>query len=407
MKWKEQILLLVGIGISNLGNWIYLIALNIAILNLTGSASAVAGIYVIRPIGALLTNTWSGSIIDRVNKRKILITVDLVRGGLIFIIPFLSSIWGIYGLLLIISIFGSFFGPTSNVYITKLIPSEKRQRFNSIMSMTSSGAFLLGPALAGMLIMTVGTDLCIFINAITFFVCAFCIFLLPNIDENTTNSREIVSMKTIMNDWKVVKEFATTSKYFIVIFLLFQVALLIGFSLDSQEATYIKQHLRLTDRDYGFITSVTGLGSLAGSFLATLLSGKVSTRIYIAFGMFFTTIFYLCFYASVGLFTASISFILLGFVMQFANSGFATFFQNHVPTNIMGRFGSLSDMMSGIIQIVFTLLLGFVAEVFSLQQVCLIFCGVSILVSLLLVFNMFFSKNALMTNDSQQLYRSN
>jgi sugar phosphate permease len=150
------------------------------------------------------------------------------------------------------------------------------------------------------------------------------------------------------------------------------------------------------------------MGSLAGSFLATLLSEKVSIRIYTAFGMLFTTIFYMCFYASVGLFSASISFILLGFVMSFANSGFTTFFQKHVPTNIMGRFGSLSDVFSGMVQIGLTLLLGFVAEVFSLQQVCLIFSGVSILVSLILVFNMFFSQNALMSNDnSQQLHNSN
>ncbi|PGL69344.1 MFS transporter [Bacillus sp. AFS055030] len=406
-QWKEQSLLIIGIGISNLGNWIYLIALNIAILNLTGSASAVAGIYVIRPIATLLTNTWSGSIIDRVNKRKILITVDLIRGSLIFVIPFLTSIWSIYGFLLVIGIFSSFFGPSSNVYITKLIPSEKKQRFNSLMSMTGSGAFLLGPALAGILIMTVGTDLCIFINALSFFVCAFCIYLLPNIDVNTAGSRKVVRMKTLINDWKVVIEFAKASKFFILIFLLFQGALLIGFALDSQEATFIKQHLHLTDRDYGFITSVTGIGSLAGSFLATLFSEKVSIRIYTAFGMLFTTIFYFSFYSSVGLFSASISFILLGFFMSFTNSGFATFFQKYVPTEIMGRFGSLSDMFLGMIQIGLTLLLGFFAEVFSLQQVCLIFSGTSILVSLILIFRMFFSQNTIISTDKQKLHKSN
>jgi hypothetical protein len=44
-SWKNPILLISGIGISYLGNWIYLIALNISILNLTGSAAAVAGLY--------------------------------------------------------------------------------------------------------------------------------------------------------------------------------------------------------------------------------------------------------------------------------------------------------------------------------------------------------------------------
>lgn len=122
-NWKYPILLISGIGISNLGNWIYLIAINISILNLTGSAAAVAGLYVIRPIAILLTNTWAGSLIDRVNKRRVMITVDIIRGILIFVIPFMSSLWSIYSVLLLISIAGAFFGPSSSVYITKLVPS--------------------------------------------------------------------------------------------------------------------------------------------------------------------------------------------------------------------------------------------------------------------------------------------
>lgn len=153
--WKNPILLISGIGISYLGNWIYLIALNLSILNLTGSAAAVAGLYMIRPIAVLLTNTWSGSVIDRVNKRRLMIFVDIIRGLFVCLILFIGSLWFIYLILLLINIVGAFFGPSSSVYITKLIPAENRKRFNSIMSMTSSGAFLVGPAIAGVLIMYV------------------------------------------------------------------------------------------------------------------------------------------------------------------------------------------------------------------------------------------------------------
>ena len=176
--WKKPILLLSGIGISYLGNWIYLIALNLSILELTGSAAAVAGLYIIRPIAVLLTNTWAGSVIDRVNKRYLMIAIDLIRGVLVFCIPFIGSLWIIYTILLMINIVGSFFGPSSSVYITKLIPRDNRKRFNSIMSMTNSGAFLLGPAIAGILIMHVGTELCIIINAVTFF--SLCLFYLSS-----------------------------------------------------------------------------------------------------------------------------------------------------------------------------------------------------------------------------------
>ncbi|MFD2445398.1 MFS transporter [Bacillus sp. CGMCC 1.16607] len=388
-NWKNPILLITGVGVSYLGNWIYLIALNLAILNLTGSAAAVAGLFIIRPIAVLLTNMWSGSVIDRVNKRKLMIMVDVIRGILIFTIPFISSLWAIYSVMLLVNIAGSFFGPSSQVYITKLVPSENRKRFNSIMSMTSSGAFLLGPAIAGVLIMKFSTDLCIIINAITFFICAFFIFLLPNVDEQMGKGRDPVKWKTLVSDWKIVTDFSKSAKYFMSVYLLFQSAMLIGFALDSQEVTFIKRHLDLTDRDYGLIVSITGIGAIVGASVSAMTAKRLSLRLYLGAGMLLTSIGYVLFYASINFITATVAFVFLGFFMAFANSGYATFFQKNVPLEIMGRFGSMADMAQGFIQIGLTLILGFFAELYSLQMVCLLFSGLGVFIAVVLLLTIF------------------
>lgn len=128
-EWKSSVLLISGLGFSNLGNWIYFVAINLTILEITGSAAALAGLFVIRPMAMLITNFWSGSIIDRVNIKNLMIIVDVIRGGLLLIIPFTTNLWMIYLLILLINTVGSFFGPSSSIYITKLVPTEKRQRF--------------------------------------------------------------------------------------------------------------------------------------------------------------------------------------------------------------------------------------------------------------------------------------
>ncbi|PEZ69423.1 MFS transporter [Bacillus sp. AFS017274] len=393
-SWKNPILLISGIGVSYLGNWIYLIALNISILNLTGSATAVAVLYIIRPIAVLITNTWSGSVIDRVNKRRLMISIDIIRGVLIFVIPFISSLWTIYTVLLLINIVGSFFGPSSSVYITKLVPPVNRKRFNSIMSLASSGAFLLGPAISGIIIMYAGTELCIVINAITFIICAFFIYLLPDVDEDLDNIREPVRWKTLINDWKAVREFTKDAKFFVSVYLLFQCAMLIGFALDSQEVTFIKQHLELSDSDYGLIVSITGIGALGGATVAAVVSKKLQLRLFIGGGMLLTSIGYVLFYASFNFITATLSFVFLGFFMAFANAGYATFFQNKVPVAIMGRFGSIADMVQGIIQIGLTLLLGLTIEWVSLQVVCIIFSIVGTILATVLFITIFIPSKA-------------
>ncbi|QQZ09643.1 MFS transporter [Heyndrickxia vini] len=392
--WKNPILLISGIGVSNLGNWIYLIALNISILNLTGSAASVAGLYIIRPIAVLITNFWSGSIIDRVNKRKLMIGIDIVRGILVFFIPFIGSIWLIYFLLLLINMVGAFFGPSSSVYITKLVPPESRKGFNSILDMTSSGAFLLGPAIAGFIIMYSGTTVCIIINSISFLICAFFIYLLPNVDEKKENVRDPIHWKTLIKDLAAVRDSLKKLKFFMVVYLLFQGSMLIGFALDSQEVTFIKQNLHLSDKDYGLIVSITGVGSLIGAFIAAVLAKKISLKVYLGLGMFLTSIGYISFYSSVGFITATIAFVFLGFFLAFANAGYSTFFQNNISIDIMGRFGSITDMVQGVIQIVFTLILGFFAEWFSLQFTCIIFSIVGALLSLVLFITSMQSSNA-------------
>ncbi|VTR61952.1 enterobactin exporter EntS [Actinobacillus pleuropneumoniae] len=386
-SWKNALLYIVGIGISNLGNWIYLVAINLLVLHMTGSPAAVAGLFIIRPLATLLTNSWAGSIIDRANKRRLMMTTDVIRGALIALIPFMSSVWGIYGIMFLINVAGSFFGPTSMTYVTKLIPADERKRFNAWSSFTTSGAVLLGPAISGLLIAYTDIRVSIVINAVSFLICALVIYFLPDVDgeEAAGSKREVMTMRMLLRDWAAVIDFGKAAKYFMLVYVLFQSATLLGFALDSQEATFIKQVLLLGDEDYGLLVSVAGAGYLAGSMAASLSVKRLSLRMFIGAGMLLSSIGYTIFYAASGLMTAVIGFIVFGFFSSYANAGYTTFFQNQVPVELMGRFTSVTRLLEGMLQILFTLLLGFAADAWSLQAVCLIGAGAAVLSSVLLL----------------------
>ncbi|ETT60402.1 MFS transporter [Paenibacillus sp. FSL H8-0457] len=386
-SWKNALLYIFGIGISNLGNWIYLVAINLLVLHMTGSPAAVAGLFIIRPLATLLTNSWAGSIIDRANKRRLMMITDVIRGALIALIPFMSSVWGIYGIMFLINVAGSFFGPTSMTYVTKLIPAEERKRFNAWSSFTTSGAVLLGPALSGLLIAYTDIRVSIVINAVSFLICALVIYFLPDVDgeEAADSKREAMTMRMLLRDWAAVIDFGKAAKYFMLVYVLFQSAALLGFALDSQEATFIKQVLLLGDEDYGLLVSVAGAGYLAGSMAASLSVKRLSLRMFIGAGMLLSSIGYMIFYAASGLMTAVIGFIVFGFFSSYANAGYTTFFQNQVPVDLMGRFTSVTRLLEGMLQILFTLLLGFAADAWSLQAVCLIGAGAAVLSSVMLL----------------------
>lgn len=93
---KYEWILLSGLGISQLGNWLYLIALNVMVWQLTHSPAAVAGIYLIGPIVRIVCGSFAGSYIDRWSKRTIVISADWIRGVLVCLVPFAHDLWLIW-----------------------------------------------------------------------------------------------------------------------------------------------------------------------------------------------------------------------------------------------------------------------------------------------------------------------
>lgn len=381
---RKYWLMLFGFGFSYLGNWVNLVALNLLVWHLTESPTAMASIFIVGPTARILTSFFAGSIIDRSNKQKLMIYSDIIRGILILLLPFTSSIWLIYCVLFSSNIASSFFGPSSTYYISKYIPDEDKQSFNAILGMFSSGSFLIGPALAGFIIAISNVYVAFWFNALTFFICALSIFKLPVVEDHQAMHRKPITWRMLKEDYGIVYAYIKKEQVFAKVFLYFQGALMIAFALDSQEATFIKQNLQASDSLYGVIVSIAGIGAIIGGANAARYAKRFSTRQYIVYGLLLTTICYTLFYSSPNVIMAIVSFIALGICMSFCNAGYSTFYQISVPTSIMGRFGSVSTMVINVLQIVFTLALGLLAEWLSLQMVCITFGIVAIFISLVL-----------------------
>jgi predicted MFS family arabinose efflux permease len=405
--WKNPILLILGIGISNIGNWIYFVAINLLVLKITGSAAAIAGLFIIRPLAILLTNTWAGSVIDRVNKRKLMIWIDIIRGIFIVAIPFFTSLFPIYIIMFLTNIAGAFFGPTSETYIAKLVPPEKRKRFNSIFSFATSGAMLVGPSVSGLLIMYGSINTSIYINAVTFFFCAAAIYFLPDVDreEGKEKYRDSITVKMIAADWKAVADFGKTVVGFMVVFMIFQFITLISFALDSQEVTFIQQVIGLSEKNYGLLVSLTGAGYMAGSFAVSALATRLSIRTLLGLGSFLSVTGYFMFFLATSdtVPMAVIGFIIIGFFSPFSFTGYTTFFQNNVPLDLMGRFSSAFAFFQAILQILLTLLLGYLAETLKLQTATIGFSAFGLLLAITLTSMVFLqSKKNLFVLESER-----
>ncbi|HWL22477.1 MAG TPA: MFS transporter [Ureibacillus sp.] len=399
---KNYLLLLFGFGVSSLGNWIYLIALNLAVWNLTHSPAAVAGLYLVGPIARILCSFFAGSIIDRSNKKQILIWSDIVRGIIVCVMPFLSSIWLIYTLIFFANMANSFFGPSSTYMITKIVEEKDRKRFNAINSILSSGSFMIGPALGGAIIAFSNTSIAMWMNGITFFICALAISFLPNVETTESTTKQLITLQMLRTDFRQVLQFSRDNRILQTFFIVFSLALTITFALDSQEMTFLKDHLLVSDTVYGIVVSVAGIGAILGGGAAAIYVKKISLVSYIGIGFSLTLLSYLIFYMSQSIVIAILSFIALGFFMAFCNTGYATLYQNSIPPEIMGRFGSILNLLQGILQIVFTLAIGLIAEWYSVQAITSIFAFCALLLSIYLYIHLVKHKLYFQSEEEKQ-----
>lgn len=401
--WKYPLLLLSGVGIANLGAWIYLIALNVLVYNMGGSALAVATLYVIKPLATLFTNAWSGSMIDRLNKRKLMIHLDIYRALFIAILPLLPSLWIVYVFVFFISMASAIYEPTAMTYMTKLIPVEQRQRFNSLRTLIGSGASLIGPAVAGGLLIAGTPEFAIYMNAIAFFLSGFITLLLPNLDkkEASDTTSNTLSLTVLKKDWTTVINFSRKHVYVVCVYFLFQSMFVLATATDSLELSFAKEVLLLTDSEYGFLVSIAGAGFILGAITNTILSKKLAPSFLIGIGSLFIAIGYLIYAFSNIFLIAAIGFFILSFSMAYANTGFYTFYQNNVPVHIMGRIGSIYGLVIALVTIFITILSGVATQFISIQLVVIVGSLIMLFITIVLcVFTLFPSQSKLYSTES-------
>ena len=147
---------------SNLGDGVASIALAFAVLDLTGSAADLGIVLAARTAAQVTVMLIGGVIADRVSRRAVMIVADLGRFGSQVTIGILlatghASVAALALSQVLLGIGSSFFIPASSGLI-RTVAGEHAQEANALQSIAGSGASLLGPALGGLLVVTVGSS---------------------------------------------------------------------------------------------------------------------------------------------------------------------------------------------------------------------------------------------------------
>jgi MFS family permease len=344
--------LLVGQAISSLGNNLVPVALAFAVLRITNSPSDLGLVLSVESGTQIAFLLIGGVVSDRYSRLAIMQVTDAGRGiaevvlGLLLvvgapsigIIAFLGSIQGMGGAL---------FTPASGGLVPSLVSRENLQRANAVRQSASATASIVGPAVAGVLVLTVGAGWAILIDGLSFLINV--IFLLRINVDLPARSRNSSALSDLVAGWRDFwgrTWFRTT--------VLGSTVFNFAYGLYLVAGPVASLKLYHGPEMWAIVSVSAGVGAVVG--------GIIAARKMVARMSFQLCVFTLAFYALAPLATAihsSVTVVAIGAVVggigvSLFGAAWQTAIQRYVPEEFLSRatsydyFGSLVAMPIGL-----------------------------------------------------------
>ncbi|HEY3210180.1 MAG TPA: MFS transporter [Actinomycetota bacterium] len=156
--------------VSMSGTWMQSVAQAWLVLEITGSGVALGAVTALQFLPTLLLGPWGGLIADRVDKRKLLIWTQSASALLALALGLLAvthvvTLWMVYALALGLGLVTMIDMPTRQTFVMEMVGREHVTNAVSLNGVIVNASRIVGPAVAGVLIATVGVGICFLVNA--------------------------------------------------------------------------------------------------------------------------------------------------------------------------------------------------------------------------------------------------
>jgi len=172
--WQSQL-------VSTLGDAAYSVALGFWVLSVTGSTALMGMLMAASTLPGVLVSPFAGVLIDRYNRRNLLILMDMIRGLSIVLVSAAAftgmiAVWMVFAAGIILSICGAVFRPGVNSSVPDIVPNSKLLNANAMLSIATTGSNMLGNVAGGFLFQLLGAPLLFIFNGLSYLFSGFSLF---------------------------------------------------------------------------------------------------------------------------------------------------------------------------------------------------------------------------------------
>jgi MFS family permease len=262
-RYRDFRLFWTSIFISNIGTWMQMTAVNWLLYQLTRSPMQLGVNGLFRAVPAIALGVFSGTLADRYDRKKLLLTTQSLLGMLALLLGILDHSdnirpWHIYAITFLSSVVGSCDGPARQSLFPSLIPKAVLPNAVALNSILWKGAALLGPTLGGIAISVAGTSGAFYANAASFLVVVIALLLMRSPSPSPERSQRF------MSDMKTGLSYVYSQKTIFGVIIMEATTAIFG--LDNAMLTiFASDILRVGADGFGLLQSARGLGAVIGS----------------------------------------------------------------------------------------------------------------------------------------------
>ena len=387
---KNYILLLQSSAVSTLGDLMYSVAIGYWVYAKTGSSTLMGIMSAISMFVTMLLSPFSGSIVDKCNRKWVLVIGDLFQGAIMIIVGILAfmdklSVGGVLVAAFLAALGGVFYSPAANTSLIDIIPREDMVRGQSLFSGVNTTINMVGTAVSGLVVVFCGVPLIIVINGLSNIYAAISELFIDI--PKTVQQGDTVSVKGVLRDSGVaIKEILSHPQL-----QLFIPCLLIINLLGSGPFTLIlpfTMEKGFSVEQYGYLMSVWTGASLIAVILLGVVKFSPKARFLIMSVCFSACcIFMMLTFAAKQFIPMCILAFISGFLNTAGNTIFNASYMLALPEKnrgaIMGFTSSASVGGSALSAVIY----GVLGDIFPLYIVFIIGSALSLIPMLVLCFN--------------------
>ncbi len=348
LKHRNFRLFLTGQFISLCGTWMQTIAQGWLVLHLTDSAFAVGLVTALGSLPILVFSLYGGVIADRVNKRRFILVlqslmlVEALTLGMLTALDLITVEW-VMGLAVFFGLLTAFEVPARQAFVAEIVEREDLMNAIALGSSAFNLARVIGPAVAGVLIATLGLEACFFANAASYLA------VIASLVRMEVDQAQVPASRSV---WSALGEglaYVFNNRWPRALVVIVTTFSIFGYSFMPLMPVFARDALSLDASGYGAMVASIGVGALAAAFFMAAFGGRIrQSRLVLGSSISFGAVLAVG-SAAPEFWSAIILYTTCGGAMALNGIAANTMLQTEAPDELRGRvMGFYSFMVLGL-----------------------------------------------------------